>query len=143
MSLDPQALDAAALAFLAERHVGTLTTLRPDGSPHVCAIAFTWDDDAKLARAITSEGSIKVRNVEWADAGGAPGARVVAAQVDGPRWLALEGRARVTRDPDAVAEAVRRHGARYRVPGENPRRVAIEIAVDRVLGRASTPSAGR
>jgi F420H(2)-dependent biliverdin reductase len=138
MSLDPKALDAAALAFLSERHIGTLTTLRPDGSPHVCAIAFTWDDDAKLARVITFDGSTKVRNIEGGDAGGGPPARVVAAQVDGPRWLALEGRARVSRAPDVIAEAVRRHALRYRQPADNPRRVAIEIVVDRILGRATT-----
>jgi len=132
MGLDPGALGADALAFLTERHVGTLTTLRPDGSPHVCAIAFTWDDEAKVARLITFDDSTKVRNV----AAGDP-ARAVVAQVDGPRWLALEGPARVVRDPDTIAEAVRRHGERYQIPSENPRRVAIEIAVDRVLGRAS------
>lgn len=139
MGLDPRGLDAAALAFLAERHVGTFTTLRPDGSPHVCAIAFTWDDAATLARVITFEGSTKVRNIEAR--GGAEdgsGARVVLAQVDGPRWLSLEGSARVSRDPDSIAEAVRRHGERYRAPSENPRRVAIEISVDRILGRAAS-----
>jgi len=135
VGLDPGALGADALAFLAERHAGTLTTLRPDGSPHVCAIAFTWDDEAKVARLITFDGSTKVQNIETDDA-----ARAVVAQVDGPRWLALEGPARVVRDPDAIAEAVRRHADRYKVPSENPRRVAVEIAVDRVLGRASRPA---
>ena len=42
----------------------------------------------------------------------------------------------MTDDPDRVAEAVRRYAERYRQPGERPDRVAIEIAVDRVLGRA-------
>ena len=76
-----------------------------------------------------------MRNIEADDA-----ARAVVAQVDGPRWLALEGPARVVRDPDVIAEAVRRHADRYKVPSENPRRVAVEIAVDRVLGRASRPA---
>jgi PPOX class probable F420-dependent enzyme len=137
MGLDPRALDDAVLGFLAERHVATLTTVRPDGSPHVCAIAFTWDDEAKVVRLITFDGSTKVRNVEAASTAGGPAARAVVAQVDGPRWLALEGPARVVRDPDAIAEAVRRHGERYKAPSENPRRVAIEIAVDRILGRAA------
>jgi hypothetical protein len=35
-----------------------------------------------------------------------------------------------------VAAAVAGYAARYRVPGERPDRVAVEIAVDRVLGRA-------
>ncbi len=38
-------------------------------------------------------------------------------------------------DPERVAEAVRRYALRYRQPAENPRRVVVEIAVDRVLGR--------
>jgi hypothetical protein len=35
-----------------------------------------------------------------------------------------------------VAEAVARYAERYRQPGERADRVAIEIAVERVLGRA-------
>jgi len=61
--------------------------------------------------------------------------RAVVAQVDGPRWLSLEGVPVVSDDPDRVAEAVRRYGERYRVPGVNLQRVVVEIAVDRVLGR--------
>ncbi len=124
-------LDLAAdeLAFLAERHLGTLTTLRADGSPHVVAIAFTFHRDEGLVRIITSEGSQKARNVERTD-------RAVVCQVDGARWLALEGRGRVVRDPEGVRAAVTAFEARYRPARENPRRVAIEIGVERVLGRA-------
>ena len=39
-----------AHTFLAERHLGTLSTTRPDGSLHVCAVGFTWDPDAALVR---------------------------------------------------------------------------------------------
>ena len=56
-------------------------------------------------------------------------------QVDGGRWLTLEGPATVTADADRVAEGVRRYAARYRQPGERADRVVIEIAVDRILGR--------
>ena len=38
-------------------------------------------------------------------------------------------------DPDRVAKAVGAYTARYRPPRENPARVAIEIRVERVLGR--------
>jgi F420H(2)-dependent biliverdin reductase len=127
--LDPAALTPDVLAFLAERHVGTLSTARSDGTLHVCAIAFTWDATARLVRIITNDGSQKVHNVERHG-------RAAVAQVDGPRWLSLEGRARVARDPAAVADAVARHAARYREPGPNPARVVIEIDVVRVLGRA-------
>jgi hypothetical protein len=41
----------------------------------------------------------------------------------------------VTRDPKRVQAAVQGFERRYRPAGENPRRVAIEITVERVLGR--------
>lgn len=129
MSLDPRALPDDVLTFLRDRHLATLTTLRPDGTPHVVAVGFTWDDDAGLVRVITGGASRKVAHVR----AGSP--RAVVAQVDGPRWLSLEGVPTVSDDPDRVAEAVRRYGERYRVPGVNPARVVLEIAVDRVLGR--------
>jgi len=128
MSLDPRALPEEVLAFLAERHLATLTTLRPDGSPHVVAVGFTWDDEAGLARVITNRTSRKAANARH-------GGRAVVAQVDGPRWLALEGTVLFSDDPDRIAEAVRRYAVRYRQPAENPLRVALEITVDRVLGR--------
>jgi len=129
LAVDPRALSEPVRAFLAERHLATLTTLRPDGTPHVVAVGFTWDDNAGLARVITNGTSRKARNVQDGSA------RAVLAQVDGPRWLALEGVPAVSNDPDRVAEAVRRYAQRYRQPSLNPARVVIEIAVDRVLGR--------
>ncbi|HMX64070.1 MAG TPA: PPOX class F420-dependent enzyme, partial [Microthrixaceae bacterium] len=63
------------------------------------------------------------------------GGRAAVSQVDGGRWLTLEGTVEVTDDPERVARAVAGYAARYRTPGERPDRVAIEIAVDRVLGR--------
>ena len=129
MAHDPGALGDDELAFLAEGHLATLTTLRPDGTPHVVAVGFTWDDEAQLARVITNGTSRKVAHV----LAGSP--RAVVAQVDGRRWLSLEGVPTVSDDPERVAEAVRRYALRYRQPSENPRRVVIEIAVDRVLGK--------
>ncbi len=92
------------------------------------AVGFTWDPDTGLARVITSASSRKARHVQ----AGSP--RAVVAQVDGRRWLALEGVPTVSTDPERVAEAVRRYASRYRQPGDNPSRVVIEVAVDRVLG---------
>ena len=129
MALDPAALPDVEQVFLAERHLATLTTLRADGSPHVVAVGFTWDDQAGLVRVITNGASRKVAHVR------AGSARAVVAQVDGRRWLSLEGVPSVSSDPERVAEAVRRYALRYRQPGENAQRVVIEIAVDRVLGK--------
>lgn len=131
MGYDPHDLPDEATIFLQERHLATLTTLRPDGSPHVVAVGFTWDAEAGLARVITFAPSRKARNVL-----AAPGSRAAVCQVDGGRWLTLEGTATVTDDPVRVAEAVRRYTERYRPPGQRDDRVAIEIAVDRILGRA-------
>jgi PPOX class probable F420-dependent enzyme len=130
MALDPRALPDVVSAFLAERHLATLTTLRPDGSPHVVAVGFTWDPEAGLVRVITNGGSRKAAHVR----AGSP--RAVVAQVDGRRWLSMEGVPTVSDEPTRVAEAVRRYALRYRQPSENPARVVVEIAVDRVLGSA-------
>jgi F420H(2)-dependent biliverdin reductase len=130
MAHDPSWLSDEVLAFLRERHLATLTTMRPDGTPHVVPVGFTWDAEAGLARVITNGTSRKARNV----AEGSP--RAVVAQVDGRRWLSMEGVPTVSDDADRVAEAVRRYAERYRQPRENAERVVVEIAVDRVLGSA-------
>ena len=129
MAHDPRALPDDVEGFLQERHLATLTTLRPDGTPHVVAVGFTWDPAQALVRVITNGTSRKVAHVR----AGSP--RAVVAQVDRARWLSLEGVPVVSDDPERVAEAVRCYALRYRQPAENPRRVVIEIAVDRVLGR--------
>ncbi len=129
MAHDPRALPDEVSAFLVERHLATLTTLRPDGTPHVVAVGFTWDPDARLVRVITNGASRKAAHVR----AGSP--RAVVAQVDRARWLSLEGVPTVSGDPVRVAEAVRRYAERYRPPSPNPQRVVLEIAVDRVLGR--------
>jgi PPOX class probable F420-dependent enzyme len=127
---DPSALGPDALAFLTERHLATLTTLRADGTPHVVPVGVTYDVATATARVITSGSSLKARHVREGRS------RVADCQVDGRRWLTLEGTAVVRDDAASVAEAVERYATRYRQPRENPARVAIEITVDRVLGNA-------
>ncbi|MGF1429796.1 pyridoxamine 5'-phosphate oxidase family protein [Kitasatospora sp. LaBMicrA B282] len=126
------------LAFWAERHICTLTTMRPDGTPHVVPVGATYDPATGIARVITSAGSRKARNVVAAGAGGA---RVALCQVDGGRWATLEGIAVVRRDPAAVADAEARYARRYRTPRPNPDRVVLEITVTRTLGRGTAPGA--
>jgi F420H(2)-dependent biliverdin reductase len=126
----PADLGADALAFLTERHLATLTTLRPDGTPHVVPVGMTWDAATRTARVITSGTSAKARHVREG------GSRVAVCQVDGRRWLTLEGTAVVRDDAAAVRDAEARYAQRYRRPRENPARVVLEISVDRVLGNA-------
>ena len=125
----PDELPESALEFLREYHLASLTTLRADGSPHVVPVGFSWDPESGLVRIITRAGSQKVRNA-------ARGGRAAVSQVDGGRWLTLEGTITVTQDPDRVAEAVRRYAERFRQPEPRDDRVALELTVDRVLGRA-------
>jgi F420H(2)-dependent biliverdin reductase len=127
MAIDPSDPGPELLAFVTERHLATLTTLRPDGSPHVVPVGFTYDPATRTARVITSGSSAKARHLRDG------GARVAVCQVEGRRWVTLEGTAVVRDDAAAVADAVARYAVRYRQPRENPARVAIEISVDRIL----------
>ncbi|MDQ2755288.1 MAG: pyridoxamine 5'-phosphate oxidase family protein [Actinomycetota bacterium] len=131
MRFDPHALPSEIVDFLTERHLATLTTLRADGTPHVTAIAFTVDVPTLTARVITSDGNQKVTNVERAGEAGAPAA---LAQVDGRRWVALEGRMRVSREPGVVRDAEQRYAGRYRVPKPNPQRVVLLMDVASAIG---------
>ncbi|BBA96380.1 hypothetical protein RVR_1649 [Actinacidiphila reveromycinica] len=133
MTLPPQHSGATAVpsaldAFLTRPHTAVLTTLRPDGSPHLAPVRFTWDPRARLVRVLTVRTTRKVRNVL-----ATPGARVGLCQVDGFRWVTLEGTARVLDAPERIAEGARRYAERYwSAPPSPPGRVVVEIAVDRV-----------
>ncbi|WP_407664216.1 F420-dependent biliverdin reductase [Mycolicibacterium psychrotolerans] len=120
-------LTTDAIAFLTERHLAMLTTLRADQSPHVVAVGFTFDPATHIARVITTGGSQKAVN---ADQRGV----AVLSQVDGARWLSLEGKSTVYTDIDRVRDAELRYAQRYRTPRPNPKRVVIEVRVERVLG---------
>jgi PPOX class probable F420-dependent enzyme len=117
------------MAFLTERHLATLTTLRSDGSPHVVPVGFSYDSEAGLVRIITFANSVKARNA-------ARNCRAAVSQVDGGRWATLEGVSRLVDDQPSVALAVAGYAARYRQPKERVDRVAIEIVVDKMMGRA-------
>ncbi len=130
MPHDPQQLDPAVIEFLTERHLATLTTLRADGSPHVVPVGVTYDAATATARVITSGTSAKAGHVR------AGQQRVAVCQVDGRRWLTLEGTARIRDDAASVTDAEERYARRYRRPRVNPARVVLEISVDRVLGNA-------
>ncbi len=125
----PDAITPEMLTFLAEYHLASLTTLRADGTPHVVPVGFSYDQDARVVRIITFPSSTKYKNA-------LRGGRGVVSQVDGGRWLTLEGTVSGTNDAQCVAAAVSGYAGRYRQPGEREDRVAIEIAVDRIMGRA-------
>ncbi|TXN31941.1 PPOX class F420-dependent oxidoreductase [Lacisediminihabitans profunda] len=119
-----------AAEFVTERHLAVLSTLGPTGRIHSVPVGFTVQDG--ILRIITSDGTQKVRNVERSG-------QATVAQVDGRRWITLDGDATINRDPGAVAHAVELYSRRYRQPGVNPRRVVIEIAIDKVMGSPGMP----
>lgn len=117
-------LSDALREFLAERHLATLVTLRADGSPHAVPVGFTID--GHMVRVITAGSSAKAANA-------ARGGRATVTQVDGARWVTLEGSVRLVRDATAVADAVAAYALRYRQPKERADRVVVEIEVDRMM----------
>ncbi|MET9001875.1 TIGR03618 family F420-dependent PPOX class oxidoreductase [Amycolatopsis sp. Hca4] len=119
--------------FWTERRLATLTTVRPDGTPHVVAVGVTVDFETGIARVITRDGSVKARLARKA---GAEGLAAAVCQVEGRTWSTLEGRVVLRDDPESVRDAENRYAARYREPKPNPQRVVLEIAVTRVLGNA-------
>ena len=133
MAIDLDDVSPEVQAFLRDYHLATLTTLRADGSPHVVAVGFSYDVGNRVVRVITWAASQKARNAARMQAAGQRGA---VCQVDGGRWLSLEGPVRLVTDPVGVRAGVDGYAARYRQPAERDDRVVIEIDVDRILGRA-------
>ncbi|GAA1846761.1 TIGR03618 family F420-dependent PPOX class oxidoreductase [Pseudonocardia ailaonensis] len=125
--LGPDVVSDEFRAFWTDRRLGTLVTLRTDGTPHVVPVGVTVDVEEGVARVICRGGSQKARNA-------AATGRAVVSQVEGRYWSSLEGSAVVRDDPGSVRDAEERYTQRYQVPRENPERVVIEIRVDRVLG---------
>ena len=129
MSFQSSDLSESQLEFIRENHLATLTTLRPDGSPHVVPVGFTFDADNNIVRVITFAKSMKARHA-------AQGGRAVVSQVDRGRWITVEGTVRLRTEADIVAKAVEAYAGRYRQPKVREDRVVVEITVDKVMGRA-------
>ena len=127
----------ALAAFWSERHLCTLASVRADGRPHLVPVGVALDHEQECAWAITFQGSRKVSVIEQAATASGTGAPVAASAVDRARWSTLEGRAEVLRDAASIERACERYASRYRVPKQNPNRVAIRISVDRFLAAAS------
>lgn len=112
------------------KHHATLTTLRANGTPHVVAVAFTYEAETGLVRIITDGGSQKVLNVRR-------NGYAAVCQVEGARWITLEGPATIVETAPEIRDAEERFTVRYRLPRINPNRVVLQIEVARVLSSAS------
>lgn len=122
------ALTPEGRQFVTDRHLATLSTIGPAGDIHAVAVGFTVGNDGYV-RITTNDRSQKVRNIERDP-------RATVAQVAGPAWLSIAGRAAIVRDPDEIALAVALYTRRYREPGENPNRVVIRITPERLMSSA-------
>lgn len=128
LTQDLDNLHPDTMGFLSEFHVGLLSTTRPDGTLHVVGVGFTYDPATRLAWSIGGRDSVKVRNVR-------SGSRGAFSQVEGSRWLTLEGPARIVDDGDGIEEAHRRYRVRYPGHGStDPGRVGIVVDVQRLMG---------
>ena len=135
MAFDPAALSDDVLTFLRDRHLATLTTLRDDGTPHVVPVGFSYDASARIARVITWEASQKAVNARRMEEAGLHAA---VCQVDGGRWLTLEGPVRLVTGSEAVRPGVDGYAERYQEPKHRDDRCVVEIDVERILGRVPT-----
>ena len=109
MSLDLSNLPTSTLEFLGGVPPGDADHVRADGSPHVVPVGFSYDPADRLVRIITRAGSQKVANARR-------GGRAAVSQVDGGRWLTLEG----TDHRDRRPRPGRRGGRRLRGPLPRP-----------------------
>ena len=91
------------------------------------AVGFTFDPKTHIARVITTGGSQKAVNAEQQGV-------AVLSQVDGARWLSLEGKATVNTEIEAVRDAELRYAQRYRTPRVNRSAWSSRCAIERVLG---------
>ena len=108
-------------AFLAEPHVGTITTLRPDGSPHSTVVWLDVDDDGVFFN--TAVGRAKDRYLR-AD----PRLSLLVIDSASPyRWVAVDGTAELSLD--GAVEQIEALAHKYTGRGFNHVRGQTRICV--------------
>lgn len=126
-------LTDAQRAFLEQPFVGTITDLRPDGSPHTTVVWVDVDDDGISFN--TAHGRAKPRYI-GADA------RVSLTVVDPSnpyRWVSLDGRAVLVDEgaDDQIDRLAKKYIGKdsypFRAPGEQ--RVTVRITPNRIESR--------
>jgi PPOX class probable F420-dependent enzyme len=102
----PAMTDAERDAFLAKVRLGSLATLRDDGSPVAVPVWFEWDGAA--VRCFTSAGSGKVRRLQRDPRA----SLLVVNNLDEPEaWVAFDGEVTITRE--GAIELAERLARRY------------------------------
>jgi PPOX class probable F420-dependent enzyme len=116
-------------AFLAEPHVGTVTTLRPDGSPHSTVVWVDVDGDGVLFN--TAIGRAKERYLQRDPRV----SMLVLDPRDVHRWVAVDGTAELT--TEGAREHIDRLHDKYVGPGSfhhvrGEQRIIVRIRADRI-----------
>ena len=114
--------------FVTERHLASLTIVTPEGRPHVTPVGFTWDSDSQLVRVITWAGSFKTKTLDRSETP----LKAAISQVDGGRWITLEGTAVVTADKNRCAEGTKRYSTRYSKPKDRGSEIGRASCRERV-----------
>jgi PPOX class probable F420-dependent enzyme len=120
--------------FLKNPFVGTVTDLRPDGSPHTTVVWVDGEDGAELSFN-TARGRFKERNLSRD-----PRLSLLVVDPDDPyRWLSVSGKATLV--DDGADEQIDRLSKKYLGKDEYPwrspkeRRVTVRIAPDKIESR--------
>jgi F420H(2)-dependent biliverdin reductase len=122
----------SVLAFLQQRCFASLTTIRPgDGGLHAALVGFTYVSKTAEAFLILRGSGVKQANLRAADGPSS----VVLCQINGGKWLSLEGLLTVHDNDDMRATALAHYRKRY---GEgvaaHPTRLAGVLQVTRMYG---------
>ncbi|MGH3079320.1 MAG: PPOX class F420-dependent oxidoreductase [Gaiellaceae bacterium] len=126
-------LTDAQRAFLESRFVGTITDLRPDGSPHTTVVWVDVDDDGVSFN--TAYGRAKPRYIE----GDPRVSLTVVDPADPYRWMSVDGIATLVDEgaDDQIDRLARKYLGKETYPfrAEGERRVTVRIAPTRVESR--------
>ncbi len=120
-------LDGSVVARLGGERVGWLSTLRPDGSPHLTPVWFVYLLGSLWVG--TSANTVKVRNVS-----GDP--RVSFALQDGNAPVVAEGTVAVLRSrspAEVVGALLSKYGWEFGAVAQGPAPVLLRITVGRWL----------
>ena len=123
-------LDDKAKRFLEQPFVGTVTTLRPDGSPHSTIV---WVDvDEEGASFNTATGRAKPRHLEHDPRV----SLLVVDPEDAYRWVALNGTAELTTEgaDDQIDKLAKKYLGKDEYPWHKPteQRIKVRIRPQRV-----------
>jgi PPOX class probable F420-dependent enzyme len=137
-------VDERMLGFVAERHWGVLTAIKPDGRPHLSNVGYAYDPGSRLFRVSVTDTRAKTRYLR-----DDPRVTLHVASKDFWTWVAVEGTAELTpvaADPhDATVDELVTY---YRgINGEHPdwdeyraamvadRRLVVRFTPERTYGQ--------